>query len=162
MALSITRECMLYEDCVNKGMKIFSYEDMHDVISFDRGVLCSYNYNEKMGEDEKKRKLMTAKYIMEYLYNDCGYVVANDGCSVMCIRECIYDDTIGKKRNILDLEYSSMIVVALIYHIVNELYYHGDNIVYIAVTGDPEMSFLNWVEKIPLTGHVKIELTPKS
>ena len=37
MALSITRECMLYEDCVNKGMKIFSYEDMHDVISFDRG-----------------------------------------------------------------------------------------------------------------------------
>lgn len=54
MALSITRECMLYEDCVNKGMKIFSYEDMHDVISFDRGVLCSYNYNEKMGEDEKK------------------------------------------------------------------------------------------------------------
>ena len=55
-----------------------------------------------------------------------------------------------------------MIVVALIYHIVNELYYHGDNIVYIAVTGDPEMSFLNWVEKIPLTGHVKIELTPKS
>lgn len=49
-----------------------------------------------------------------------------------------------------------MIVVALIYHIVNELYYHGDNIVYIAVTEDPGMSFLNWAEKIPLTGHVKL------
>lgn len=156
MALSITRECMLYEDCVNKGIKIFSYKDMHEVISFDCGVLCSYNYNEKMGEDEKKRKLMTAKYIMEYLYNDCGYVVANDGCSVMYVRGYQYDDTIGKKRNILDLEHSSMIVVALIYHIVNELYYHGDNIVYIAVTRDPGMSFLNWAEKIPLTGHVKL------
>lgn len=53
MALSITRENMLYEDCVNKGIKIFSYKDMHEVISFDCGVLCSYNYNEKMGEDEK-------------------------------------------------------------------------------------------------------------
>ena len=45
MALSITRECMLYEDCVNKGMKIFSYDREHDVISFDRGVVCSYNFN---------------------------------------------------------------------------------------------------------------------
>ena len=119
MALSITRERMLYEDCINKGIKIFSYEDMHEVISFDRGVLCSYNYNEKMGEDEKKRKLMTAKYIMEYLYNDCGYVVANDGCSVMYVRGYQYDDTIGKKRNILVLEYSSMLVVALILSLIH-------------------------------------------
>lgn len=98
----------------------------------------------------KETSLMSAKYIMEYLFLEFGVIVCNEGYSIKDM-----NDT-GVQRNILDIKKEYMRDIVLIYYIV--LYSDDINADKISVSTEGRLGkhFLSWAKKTSLNKKVNI------
>ena len=93
-------------------------------------------------ETYRKRSLLSAKYIMEYLYHEFGALVCNDGYSLKVIREVRSSPSLRKITNILRLNKQGLsercvFDMLVIDHIVSQMFYNKTDSVEVYVEKYP-------------------------
>lgn len=98
----------------------------------------------------KETSLMSAKYIMEYLFLEFGVIVCNEGYSIKDM-----NDT-GVQRNILDIKKEYMQDILMIKEIVTKIGYVNKDNIEISTKKTLGDHFLSWAKKTSLDSKVKI------
>lgn len=98
----------------------------------------------------KETSLMSAKYIMEYLFLEFGVIVCNEGYSIKDM-----SDT-GVQRNILDIKKEYMQDMLMIKDIVTKIGYGNKDDIEISTEEPLGDHFLSWAKKTSLDAKVKI------
>ncbi|MEE1551944.1 MAG: hypothetical protein U0K24_01415, partial [Lachnospiraceae bacterium] len=114
-------------------------------------------------ETDRKCSLLSAKYIMEYLYHEFGALVCNDGYSLKMIREVRSSPSLREITNILRLNKQGLsercvFDMLVIDHIVSQMFYNKTDSVEVYVEKYPCKHLLSWAWKTALNGTLKINI----
>lgn len=114
-------------------------------------------------ENYRKCSLLSAKYMMEYLYHEFGALVCNDGYSLKVIREVRSSPSLRKITNILRLNKHGLsercvFDMLVIYHIVSKMFYNKTDNVEVYVEKYPCKHLLSWAGKTALNGTLKLNI----
>lgn len=158
MALHIDFKTKLF--CDKQCATYLTSERMYDMTLSSMGVIGTdcYVYSPEKNVDLDAR-LFSAKYIMEYLYNEHGYVPTNRGHSVLVTNRTEgsgWWHRVGQEESILDIEKDIQMAVVLIRCIAFTIYRYGNSIVSITMFGRIDETFLHWASKTSLEGNVEI------
>lgn len=158
MALRLDFKTKLF--CDNQCATYLNSERMYDMTLSSMGVIGTdcYVYSPEKNVDLDAR-LFSAKYIMEYLYNEHGYVPTNRGNSVLVTNRTEKSGwwhKIGQEESVLAIEKDIQLAVVLICCIAFAIYSHGNSVVSITMSGCIDETFLHWASKTSLEGHVEI------
>ena len=158
MALHLDFKTKLF--CDKQCATYLTSERMYETTLSSMGVIGTdcYVYLPEKNVDLDAR-LFSAKYIMEYLYNEHGYVPTNRGHSVLVTKGSErfgWWRKVGQEESILAIDEEIQMAVVLIHSIAFTLYRHGNSTVSITMSGCIDETFLHWASETSLEGHVEI------
>lgn len=158
MALHIDFKTKLF--CDKQCATYLTSERMYETTLGYIGVIGTdcYVYSPEKNVDLDAR-LFSAKYIMEYLYNEHGYVPTNRGHSVLVTNRTEgsgWWHRVGQEESILAIEEDIQMAVVLIRCIAFTIYRYGNSVVSITMFGRIDETFLHWASETSLEGNVEI------